>query len=205
MTDQATPSAEDRFLIAEDEPLAAERLRMYLEGLGHRVVGVAHDGRDAVAQAASLAPDLVFLDIKMPIMDGLQAADEIMGRRPVPIMLVTGHVRDDLIERAMTAGVMGYLVKPVNPKDRPPAIRLARSRFKDLMALRTEVTNLKQALLLQRQIGRAKGVLVQRLGLSESGAHQRLSRLAQQQGCTLTQAAARVIEADQFFADLGKI
>ncbi|HEY7675887.1 MAG TPA: response regulator, partial [Candidatus Methylomirabilis sp.] len=100
-----------RVLIGEDESVAAEGLRAKLERMGHTVAGIAYDGRDAAAKAESLAPDLIFLDIKMPRLDGLEATREIMAHRPVPIILVTAHSDPDLIQRATAAGVMGYLVK----------------------------------------------------------------------------------------------
>lgn len=191
-----------RVLIGEDEPVTAERLRARLEALGHSVAGIAHDGRDAVAKAEALAPDLVLLDIKMPRLDGVEAARQIMAHRPVPIILVTAHSDPDLVQRAMAAGVMGYLVKPVGQKDLGPSIALAISRFADLVALQKDVRGLKEALALRQQVERAKGVLAKRLGLAEDEAHRRLQRLAGHERCTLAEAAARIVAADKFFADL---
>ncbi len=190
-----------RILIAEDEPLVAEGLRARLEGLGHTVAGIAYDGSDAVAKAETLSPELIFLDIKMPRMDGIEAAQRIMANRPVPIILLTAHSDPALIQRAMVAGVMGYLVKPVDRKDLLPAISLAATRFGDLMGLRKDVQSLKEALILRQQVERAKGILAQRMGLSEAKAHTRLQQLAQRERCTLGQAAARVIAADKFFGN----
>src|SRR5574341_419704 len=153
-----------RVLIGEDDPIVAQGLRAQAEGLGHRVVGLAYDGRDTVAKAAALSPELVLLDIKMPRLDGLEATREIMAQRPVPIILVTAHSDPDLILQATTVGVMGYLVKPVDRKDLAPAIALATSRFADLMALRKDVRSLKEALVLRQQVERAKGILAQRMG-----------------------------------------
>lgn len=191
-----------KVLIAEDEPVVAQGLRAQLEELGHSVVGIAYDGRDAVAKAASLGPDFVLLDIKMPRLDGLEVTRQVMAHRPVPIILVTAHSDPDLIQKAMIAGVMGYLVKPVDRKDLTPAIVLAISRFGDLMALRQDVQSLKEALVLRQQVERAKGILAQRMGLSEDEAHKRLQQMARNERCTLSQAAGKVIAADQFFADL---
>ncbi len=191
-----------KVLIAEDEPVVAQGLRAQLEELGHSVVAIAYDGRDAVAKAASLGPDFVLLDIKMPRLDGLEVTRQVMAHRPVPIILVTAHSDPDLIQKAMIAGVMGYLVKPVDRKDLTPAIVLAISRFGDLMALRKDVQNLKEALVLRQQVERAKGILAQRMGLSEDEAHKRLQQMARNERCTLSQAAGKVIAADQFFADL---
>lgn len=191
-----------KVLIAEDEPVVAQGLRVQLEELGHSVVGVAYDGRDAVAKAESLAPDFIFLDIKMPRLDGLEATRQIMAHRPAPIVLVTAHSDPDLIQQAMVNGVMGYLVKPVDRKDLVPAIALATSRFGDLMALRKDVQSLKEALVLRQQVERAKGILERRMGLNEDEAHKRIQRLARHERCTLGEAAGKVIASDRFFVDL---
>ena len=191
-----------RVVIGEDEPVVAEGLRAQLGRLGHSVVGIAYDGRDVVAKAESLGPDLILLDVKMPRLDGVEATQEIMAHRPVPIVLVTAHSDPELIARASAAGVMGYLVKPVDVKDLNPTIALAISRFGDLIALRKDVQSLKEALALRQQAERAKGILAQRLRLSESQAHERLQRFARRERCTLSEAAGRVIAADKFFADL---
>ncbi len=191
-----------KVLIAEDEPVVAQGLRAQLEELGHSVVGIAYDGRDAVVKAEGLAPDFVLLDLKMPRLDGVEVTRQIMAHRPVPIILVTAHSDPDLVQRAMVAGVMGYLVKPVDRKDLAPAIALATSRFGDLMALRKDVQSLKEALVLRQQVERAKGILAQRMGLSEDEAHKRLQQMARQERCTLSEAAGKVIAADKFFADL---
>jgi response regulator NasT len=169
------------------------------------VAGLAHDGRDAVAKAESLTPNLVFLDIKMPRLDGIGATREIMARRPVPIILVTGHSDPELIEQAMAAGVMGYLVKPLDHKALRPAVAVALARFTDLMALRKDVRTLQEALVLRRDLERAKGILSHRLRLGEGDAHRRLQQFAQRERCTLAEAAARVLAQDKFFADLEKL
>lgn len=194
-----------RVLIGEDDPVVADGLKARLEALGHSVAGIAHDGRDAVAKAESLTPDLILLDIKMPRLDGVEAAREIMASRPVPIILVTAHSDPDLIRRAMDAGVMGYLVKPVNRKELPPTISVAISRFADLMALRKDVRSLKEALVLRQHVERAKGILAQRMGLSEAEAHKRMQHLAMRERCTLAEAAARVIAVDKFYSDLENV
>lgn len=191
-----------KVLIAEDEPVVAQGLRAQLEELGHSVIGVAYDGRDAVAKVESLAPDFVLMDIKMPRLDGLEATRQIMAHRPVPIVLVTAHSDPDLIQQAMVNGVMGYLVKPADRKDLVPAIALAMSRFGDLMALRKDVQSLKEALILRQQVERAKGILERRMGLTEDEAHKRIQHLARHERCTLAEAAGKVIAADRFFADL---
>jgi two-component system, response regulator PdtaR len=191
-----------KVLIAEDEPVVAQGLRAQLEELGHGVVGIAYDGREAVAKSESLEPDLILLDIKMPRLDGLEATRQIMAHRPVPIVLVTAHSDPDLIQQAMVTGVMGYLLKPVDRKDLVPAIALATSRFVDLMALRKDVQSLKEALMLRQQVERAKGILERRMGFSEDEAHKRIQHLARHERCSLGEAAAKVITADKFFAEI---
>ena len=191
-----------RILIAEDEPLVAEGLRGHLEALGHRVAGIASDGAAAVAQAEATEPDLIFMDIQMPRLDGIQAAERIMAQRPVPIIVLTAHVDPPLVERAMVTGAMGYLVKPVERKDLTPAIVLATTRFADLMALRNDARSLQEALGLRQQVERAKGILATRMKLPEAKAHRGLQQFAQRERCTLAEAAARVIEAERFFAGL---
>jgi response regulator NasT len=197
-----TESARMRILIAEDEPLVAEGLRARLEGLGHEVVGVACDGGSAVARAEALSPDLIFLDVKMPRMDGLDATERIMANTPAAIILLTGHADPALLDRAMIAGVMGYLVKPVEAKALCPAISLATTRFAELMELRQDVRSLTEALAVRQQVERAKGILVQRLGRSPAKAHASLRQYASREGCTLVQAAGRVVVAEKFFAEL---
>lgn len=191
-----------RVLIGEDEPPVAEALQAALESLGYAVAGIAHDGIDTLAKAEALDPQLILLDIRMPQMDGVEAAGKIMARRPVPIILITAHAESSLIERAVQAGVMAYLVKPFKPQELAAAIRIALARFADLMALRKDVVTLKEALILRRQVEQAKGILTQRMRISEAEAHKRLQQLARQERCTLAAAARRVIAADQFFANL---
>ena len=191
-----------KVLIADDEAVVAHGLRAQVEGLGHSVVGIACDGRDAVGKVEGLEPDLVFLDIKMPRLDGLEAIRQIMSTRPVPIVLVTGHSDPDLIQKAMMTGVMGYLVKPVDRKDLAPTIALAITRFADLIALRKDVQSLKEALMVRQHMERAKGILERRMGLSENESHKRIQQLARHDRCTLTEAAGKVIAADKFFSEI---
>jgi response regulator NasT len=120
-----------RILIAEDEPLEAEALRKRVEALGHTVVDVVYDGARAVAQAGQLRPDLVFLDLRMPKLDGLAAAEKILAERPVPLIVLTGQGDPGLTARLGRAGVMACLVKPVDRKELEVAIALATRRFTD--------------------------------------------------------------------------
>ncbi len=192
-----------RILLADDDRNFGSVLKGELEKDDHEVRLVT-DGVEAVLNFIddNYRYDFVLLDIKMPRLDGLEATRQIMARRPVPIVLVTAHSDPDLIDHAMVAGVMGYLIKPIDRKDLIPAIALASSRFGDLMALRKDVQSLKEALVLRQQVERAKGILERRLGLSEEEAHKRLQHLARHERCTLAEAAGRIVGADKFFADL---
>jgi response regulator NasT len=125
-------------LIADDEPLVAEGLRARLGAEGHEVVGVAYDGVEVVALAEALRPELILLDIRMPKLDGISAAERIMAAHPVPIIMVTAHFDEAMVQRAIAAGVMAYLVKPVHRHDLLPAMALATTRFRDIMARRRE-------------------------------------------------------------------
>ncbi|HTX52437.1 MAG TPA: response regulator [Candidatus Baltobacteraceae bacterium] len=194
-----------RVLTGDDDPMVTEGLRAMLERLGHGVAGAAHDGMGAVARAESMNPDLILLDIKMPRLDGVEAARQIMAHRPVPIILVTAHSDPDLIERAMAAGVMGYLMKPVEIKALEAAIALALSRFTDLASLQKDVQGLKETLVFRQQVERAKGVLAYRLRMSEAAAHEKLQHFARTERCTLAEAASRVIAGDKLFAELEKL
>ncbi len=190
-----TPSL--RVLIGEDEPDEAQTFEIVLKKMGHRVVAIAPDGRDAVVKAELLTPHLIFMDIHMPHLDGIEASRQIMASRPTPIILVTGHADPDLIQRATEAGVMAYLMKPVDAKDLSSAIALASCRFADLVALRTQVQSLKVTLEIRRQVDLAKAILMQQRGLTEAEASKCLQDLARKGRHTLGEAAAGVIAADR--------
>ncbi len=196
-----TPSL--RVLIGEDEPEEAEAFRTVLKNIGHRVVAIAQDGRDAVVKADLLTPHLIFLDINMPRLDGIEASRQIMASRPTPIILVTGHAEPELIERATEVGVMGYLLKPVDAQELPAAIALASQRFADLLVLQTQVRGLKGTLEVRRQVDLAKAILMQRRGLTEPEASRWLQDLARRGRCTLGEAAAGVIAADRSSEEAG--
>jgi AmiR/NasT family two-component response regulator len=191
-----------RILIAEEHPALIEELRAMVEHSGHSLAGTAHDGWGAVARARSLAPDVVLLSAKLSGLDALEAIRQIMAHRPVPLLLVMPGYDPDLIERAILAGVMGFLVRPVAPKALGPAIALASARFADLMALRKEAESLRGALVVRQQVQRAKGVLTYRMNLSEAEAHQKLQGLAHRERCSMLEAAGRVVAADKFFIQL---
>ena len=138
-----------RILVAEDETIIRLDLRALLENAGFEVCGEARDGEEAVALARSERPDLALLDVKMPKLDGIEAARRILDERPIPIVMLTAYGQDELVERAAEAGVFGYLVKPFREQDLLPAIRTARARHEELAALRAEAESLADALVGQ--------------------------------------------------------
>jgi two-component system, response regulator PdtaR len=186
-----------RILIAEDETIIRLDLRDLLERAGHEVVGEARDGEEAVALAAELQPDLAIMDVKMPRLDGIDAARKIMGERPMPIVLLTAYGQQELVARAVEAGVFGYLVKPFREQDLVPAIETARARHAELAAVREEVDSLADALAARKAIERAKGLLMEKEGLSEAEAFERLRKASQ-----VSQRPLQVI-AEAVIATLG--
>ena len=186
-----------RVLIAEDETIIRLDVRALLERAGHEVVAEARDGQEAVALAAEHAPDLIVMDVRMPHMDGIEAAREISRARPVPIVMLTAYAEADLVARASDAGAFGYLVKPFREVDLLPAIDTARARFEELAALRAEAADLSEALASRKAVERAKGILMERDGIDEAEAFRRIRAASQKTGKPM-----RVV-ADALIATLG--
>jgi two-component system, response regulator PdtaR len=187
-----------RILIADDESIRLLSLRKQLAALGHNVVAEASTGGEAVTLAASALPDLAILDIKMPVMDGIEAAEKITQARPIPIILLTAYDEAQLVERAAQANISAYLMKPVVEEDLLPAITLALARFRQFQALRQEVADLREALEARKIIERAKGILMRRLNLTEEEAFRRLQKQSQDSNRKLAQVAEAIVVADQF-------
>ncbi len=182
-----------RILIAEDETIIRLDLRSLLETAGFDVCAEARDGQEAVELARSTAPDLAVLDVKMPRLDGIDAARAILDDRPIPIVMLTAYGQEELVARAVEAGVFGYLVKPFRESDLLPAIRTAQARFAELSALREEVETLQEALAARKSIERAKGILMKKEGLSEADAFARLRKASQLSGRPLKVVAEALI------------
>jgi response regulator NasT len=182
-----------RILIAEDETIIRLDLRDVLERAGHEVCAEARDGEEAVALALSEAPELAILDVKMPKLDGIEAARRILAERPIPIVMLTAYGQDELVARAVEAGIFGYLVKPFRETDLLPAIKTARGRYAELAALREEAESLAEALATRKVVERAKGLLMEREGLTENDAFVRLRRASQASGRPLGVVAEAVI------------
>src|SRR5499426_241169 len=168
-----------RILVAEDETIIRLDLRDLLERAGFEVCAEAKDGLEAVELAEAERPDLAILDVKMPRLDGIEAARRILDSRPIPIVMVTAYGEQELVSRAVEAGVFGYLVKPFRESDLLPAIATARARHEELVALREEADSLAEALAARKAIERAKGLLMKREGLTEDEAFARLRKASQ--------------------------
>ena len=182
-----------RILIAEDETIIRLDLRELLEKAGFDVVAEARDGEEAVELARSQTPDLALLDVKMPKLDGIDAARRILDERPIPIVMVTAYGEQELVARAVEAGVFGYLVKPFRESDLLPAIETARARYDELAAVRDEAQSLAEALAARKAIERAKGLLMEREGLTEQDAFARLRKASQISGRPLKVVAEALI------------
>ena len=166
-----------------------------LERAGFEVVAEARDGREAVALAAEHRPDLAVMDVKMPELDGIEAARQMLEQRQIPIVMLTAFSEAALVGRAVDAGVFGYLVKPFRESDLLPAIEAARARHAELQALRDEAGSLRDALEARKLIERAKGLLMEKDGLSEGEAFARLRGASQQTGRPLREVAEAVCAA----------
>lgn len=182
-----------RILIAEDETIIRLDLRALLEQAGFDVCAEAKDGEEAVALARTLEPDLALLDVKMPKLDGIDAARRILEERPIPIVMVTAYGEAELVSRAVEAGVFGYLVKPFRETDLLPAIATAQARHEELATLREEADSLAEALAARKAIERAKGLLMEREGLTEQDAFARLRKASQISGRPLKVVADALI------------
>ena len=195
------PSAEEfppdspivRVLVAEDETIIRLDLRALLERAGFEVCAEARDGEEAVELARSERPDVAVLDVKMPKLDGIEAARRILEERPIPIVMLTAYGQDELVQRAAEAGVFGYLVKPFREQDLLPAISTARARHEELSALREEAESLADALAARKSIERAKGLLMAKENLTEQQAFARLRKASQVSGRPLKVIAEAVI------------
>jgi two-component system, response regulator PdtaR len=182
-----------RILIAEDETIIRLDLRDLLERAGFEICAEARDGLEAVELARSARPDLAVLDVKMPRLDGIEAARRILDEQAIPIVMLTAYGQDELVSRAVEAGVFGYLVKPFRESDLLPAIRTARARHEELAALREEADSLAEALAARKSIERAKGLLMAKEGLSEADAFTRLRKASQLSGRPLKVVAEALI------------
>jgi response regulator NasT len=186
-----------RIVVADDEPDMRDYFQKILPRLGHQVVGVAQTGRELIECCRTMRPDLVITDIKMPDLDGIEAATRIYEEEPLPVILVSAFHDPRLIERAEQDHILGYLVKPIKQADLAPAIALAVRRFEQFQALTTEAADLRQALADRKVIEKAKGKLMQSAGLDEQEAFRRLQKLASGQNRKLVEVARMVLQGEQ--------
>jgi response regulator NasT len=188
-----------RIAVADDELDMRDYFRQILPLLGHEVVAVAENGRELVERCRAARPDLVITDIKMPDMDGIDAAVKIYSDAPVPVILVSAYQGAEFIRRAEADHILAYLVKPIKQADLEPAIGLAMRRFEQFQALRKEAADLKQALEDRKVIEKAKGVLMAKANLSEGDAFRRLQRLASDKNRKLIDIAHMILTAEEAF------
>jgi response regulator NasT len=186
-----------RITIADDELDMREYFQKILPVLGHTVVSAAATGKELVDHCRTHEPDLVISDIKMPDMDGIDAANEIYRQNAIPVILVSAYHDPGLIERAESDHILAYLVKPIKQADLEPAIGLAMRRFAQFQSLRKEATDLRQALADRKIIERAKGVLMKRANMDEQDAFRRLQKLASEKNRKLVDIASMIVTADE--------
>ena len=199
VTDSATTAAGEtttthRVLVAEDDSLIRMDLTEMLREEGYDVVGEAPNGQVAVELTESLAPDLVIMDIKMPVRDGIDAATEIAAKRLAPVVMLTAFSQRDFIDKARDAGAMAYLVKPFTKADLVPAIEVAVSRYQELKQLEREVATMNERLETRKLVERAKGLLMEKQALSEPEAFKWIQRAAMDRRTTMKAVAQVVVE-----------
>jgi len=186
-----------RIAVADDEPDMRDYFKKSLPRLGHQVIAVAQNGRELVEQCKALRPDLVITDVKMPDMDGIDAAAQIYRDRPVPVIIVSAYHAPELLARAESDHILGYLVKPIEQRDLEPVIILAMRRFEQFETLRREAADLRQALEDRKIIERAKGILMKRGSLDEQEAFRRLQKLASEESRKLIDIAHMILVAEK--------
>ena len=190
-----------RILIADDESLILMDLREMLTNLGYLVVGEANDGRSAVNMARELRPDLVVMDIKMPDMDGIEAAQVLTAEKVAPVLLLTAYSQQELIDRAREAGVVGYLVKPFRESNLAPAIEITLARFEEFRVVQKEADDLKDALETRKVVDRAKGILMDTQSLSEQEAFRRIQKMSMNTRRPMKDIAEAIILASEMKQD----
>lgn len=182
-----------RVVIADDESVICMDLREMLSNVGYLVVGEAGDGRSALNLARELRPDVVLMDIKMPDTDGIEAARILTEERIAPVVLLTAYSQPDLVDRAKLAGVVGYLVKPIQEADLAPAIEIALARFMEFRELEREVDNLQDQLETRKLVDRAKGILMDSQGMTEAAAFRRIQKMSMNTRRSMKEIAQAII------------
>ena len=189
--------AETRVIVADDESVIRMDLREMLTGLGYIVAGEVGDGESAVNLARELRPDLVIMDIKMPGMDGVQAAKILTEERIAPVLLLTAFSQTELIEGAKAAGVVGYIVKPFRDTDLVPAIEVSLARFREFRELEADTADLRETLETRKMVERAKGILMDSQGLKEAEAFRKIQKLSMSSRKSMREVAEAIVLAQQ--------
>jgi two-component system, response regulator PdtaR len=184
-----------RILIADDEPIIRLDLRQMLESLEYEVIAEAMNGQEAVDLAREHKPDVIIMDVKMPVMDGIEAVNIITAENIAPAILLTAYADKELINRAKEAGAFAYLVKPFKPSDLAPTIEVARARFEHNILLTKEVANLEERLEARKAIDRAKGILMEQHNLNETEAYRRIQVQSMNLRKTMREVADAIILA----------
>lgn len=185
-----------RVLVADDDPIIRLDLKQMLQSMDYEVVGEAGDGQEAVKLATSLRPDICVLDIKMPIKDGITAVTELLADEIAPAILLTAYSDKELIDRAKEAGAFAYLVKPFKPGDLPPAIEVAVTRYRQWLDVNNQVSDLEERLETRKLIEKAKGVLIEKQGLSESDAYRKIQQSSMNARKTMKEVAEAILLAE---------
>ena len=191
--DEVAPTPAVRVVIAEDEALIRLDLAEMLADEGYEVVAQATDGEEAVRLVTEHRPDVVLMDIKMPRLDGIEAASRIAGERLAPVVLLTAFSQRELVDRAREAGAMAYLVKPFQQSELAPAIEMARSRFAEILALVGEVDDLAGQLETRKLVERAKSVLQESFGISEAASFRWIQKSAMDLRMSMREVAEQVV------------
>lgn len=194
MADQETQPTPRRVVVAEDESLIRLDIVETLREAGFDVVGEAGDGEAAVALATELRPDLVVMDVKMPLLDGISAAERLTKDQIAPVVLLTAFSQKELVERATEAGALAYVVKPFTPNDLLPAIEIALARHAQIIALETEVSDLAERFETRKLVDRAKGLLNDKMGLTEPEAFRWIQKASMDRRLTMQDVAKTIIE-----------
>lgn len=188
-----------RIFIAEDEPLVLQGFKVMITGLGHKVIGSALDGNTAVDKILELQPDLVIMDINMPGIDGLEAIEKVNREIKIPCIVVTGYQDTALLERAAQLSVFGFLPKPVDEYEIRSTIEIAMARFDEFSQLEKELCDTQTALKERKTVERAKGILMEKMGLTEQQAMKHLQKLARDNNVKLAVMAKSIIDASSLF------
>ena len=195
MTDDSQPSPARRVVVAEDEALIRLDVVEMLREAGFDVVGEAGDGEQAVRLSEELRPDLVVLDVKMPVLDGISAAERIVKARIAPVVLLTAFSQRELVERARDAGAMAYVVKPFTAADLLPALEIAVSRHQQIVALESEIADLSDRFETRKLVDRAKGLLQAKFGMTEPDAFRWIQKTSMDKRLTMREVAAAVVDS----------